>query len=91
LSEILTFQLSPDPNPQGDVKDLLCILMAPIERGGIFGVSGNGQVQLRVRKEAQKAEGSTLGRVDGMDVSYIVQVLETTFTYFDCPGCVAVI
>jgi len=88
IFDILTFQLPP---PQCDVKDVLCILMAPVERGGIFGLSGNGQIQLRVWKEAQNSDGFTLGWMDGMDSSYVEQVRQTDFTYFDCPGCVAVI
>jgi hypothetical protein len=85
LSDILTFQLSPHP------KDLLRILMVPIERGGIFGLSGNGQIQLRVRREVQNSEGFNLGWIDGMDSSYMEQVQQTDFTYFGCPSCVAVI
>ena len=65
--------------------------MAPIERGGIFGLSGNGQVQLRVRKEVRNSKGYTSDWMDGIDSSYMEQVLETDFTYFDCPCCVAVI
>jgi hypothetical protein len=88
---MLTFQLSQHPNPHCDVKELLCIVMAPIERGGIFGLSGNGQVQLRVWKEAQNFKGFTSDWMDGMDSSYMEQVWETDFMYFDYPGCVAVI
>lgn len=91
LSEILTFWPTLDHSSQGDQKDLLQVLMAPIERGGIFGVSGNGQAQLRMRSLVSDAEGVTSDWMGEMDSSYVKQVLEMDFTYFDCPCCMNII
>jgi predicted ATP-grasp superfamily ATP-dependent carboligase len=51
--------------------------MALTERGGVFRLSGISQVQLRVQEEAQNFEVFTSGWMDGMDSSYMNQVLGT--------------
>jgi hypothetical protein len=59
---------------------------APIERGGRFGMTGNGQQQLQIR-ELLKTIIDLSGLNSEVDSVYFDEVSKIKFDYFDCPGC----
>jgi hypothetical protein len=85
VDEILGFQHS-FPNPVGDGISWEKVSMAPIERGGRFGVAGNGQMQLLIRKTLKSA-GEFNPLVEEIEPEYIESVSTALFDYFDCLDC----
>ena len=60
--------------------------MVPIERGGRFGISGNGYAQIPVRNVLLNAEDlSTL--IMEMESHYLQMISSAFFEYFQCPDC----
>jgi hypothetical protein len=58
--------------------------MVPIERGGRFGISGNGHSQLMLRETLRDAGDLTRLRVE---TAYWHKVSDVRFDYFYCAGC----
>jgi hypothetical protein len=58
----------------------------PIERGGRFGISGNGHHQLQIRNML-KTPTDLSGSNAGIDLNYVESVSTVLFDYFSCPGC----
>jgi hypothetical protein len=81
VAEVLGFQ----PSFLSDEDTLHLLSMAPIERGGRFGVSGNGHLQLKIRTMVKA--GQVLDSMDAeMDLAYVESV-SVQFDYFYCPAC----
>jgi len=85
LRDVLGF--NPGPFPGDDIEELLSVLMAPTERGGVWGISGNGRTQLWARERLNTPEGFAPGWIATMGLDYVRQVAETDFAYFSCPEC----
>ena len=80
VAELLGVQ----PSNLGD-SNILQLSMMLIERGGHFGVSGNGHLQLQIRNKLK-----TCQVLDGMDAEVDLAYVETArvqFDYFHCTVC----
>lgn len=62
------------------------LLLVPIERGGRFGVCGNGSIQLPVRNALRNAAGLN-PRTENIGSDYLQMASATSFVYFHCPDC----
>ena len=81
VAEVLGFQ----PSFLSDDNTLHLLSMAPIERGGWFGVSGNGHLQLKIRTMVKA--GQALDSMDAeKDLAYVERV-SVQFDYFYCLAC----
>lgn len=59
------------------------LLMVPIERGGLFGLVGNGQIQLAIRQTWWRKKEVW----EEVDLVYQELVEKTIFSYVLCPLC----
>ena len=83
MEQVLGFQPSfPNSVDNGDIP-FQQLSMVPIERGGRFGISGNGHVQMQIRNMVKAAED----RATETDAEYIQKVLGLSFEYFYCLDC----
>jgi len=85
VDEILGFQYS-FSDPVGVGISWQKVSMAPIERGGRFGIAGNGHMQLPIRNTLQSA-GDLNPLIEHIDPEYIEKVSTASFDYFDCLDC----
>jgi tartrate dehydratase beta subunit/fumarate hydratase class I family protein len=69
----------------------LRFLSIPIERGGLFGVVGNGRQQLQARKMANQNGVVLASWFRGVNVSYLEKCESMRLVYFQCPTCDQVI
>jgi hypothetical protein len=60
--------------------------MVPIERGGRFGLCGNGKLQLQIRNILKAGEDLS-GLNAEMYSEYVETVSKVSFDYFSCPHC----
>src|SRR5882724_599421 len=60
--------------------------MVPIERGGRFGINGNGNLQLQIRSVLKAGEDIS-SLIAEMDSKYVDSVSRVSFDYFSCPRC----
>jgi len=58
----------------------------PIERGGRFGLTGNGNLQLQIRSILKAGEDLS-SLIAEMDPKYVESVSGVSFDYFSCPHC----
>lgn len=73
-----------------DLPDLLRdLLRVPIERGGLFGVVGNGQVQIALRQ--MSTQPLRLEWESNIDNQYVANVLGADHAYYACPTCTCVV
>ena len=69
----------------------LRFLSVPIERGGLFGVVGNGKQQLQARKMASQNGVVPASWFRGIDGGYLEKCESMKLVYFQCPTCDRVI
>jgi len=81
IDEVLGF---PDPVSVGISWEKVC--MAPIERGGRFGIAGNGHMQLPIRNMLKSA-GDLNPLIEQIEAEYMEKVSTASFDYFDCLDC----
>jgi cobalamin biosynthesis protein CobT len=62
-------------------------LSAPIERGGLFGVVGNGRQKLQARKMASQNGVVLASWFRGVDAGYLEKCESMRLVYFQCPTC----
>jgi hypothetical protein len=88
-----------DPTPhmilgyecQQTVGPHLRFLSIPIERGGLFGVVGNGRQQLQARKMACDDNVVTATWLSDVDAGYFGKCESLKLVYFQCLMCDQVI
>jgi len=85
LNDIFGCELSPFPGD--DVAELVEVLKTPIERGGRFGLTGNGHNQLLAREQVRSNEGFGSDWISAFGLDYVREVVNTKFAYFQCPRC----
>jgi hypothetical protein len=70
---------------------LLRFLSIPIERGGLFGVVGNGEQQLPARKMARNDGVVAATWLRDVDSVYLEKCVSLKLVHFQCPTCDRVI
>jgi hypothetical protein len=82
LRTILGYECQQTADPQ-----LLRFLSIPVERGGLFGVVGNGRQQLQARKMARNDRVFVATWFRDIDAGYVEKCGSMRLVYFQCPTC----
>lgn len=86
LEMILGFECQQVASPR-----FLRFISIPIERGGLFGVVGNGRQQLQARKMAASDKVVPEFWFRNIDPGYLDKCESMKLVYFQCPTCDLVI
>ena len=78
LQEVLGLDHAPPLEEKGR-----WLLMVPIERGGLFGLTGNGQIQLAIRRTWFRKKEVW----EEVDLAYRELAKRSIFSYVLCPLC----
>jgi hypothetical protein len=70
---------------------ILRFLSIPVERGGLFGVVGNGRDQVQARKMACNDRVVAATWFRDIDAGYVEKCESMRLVYFQCPTCDRVI
>jgi len=78
---------NPSLDYAGNSGRLQRMLLTPIERGGDWGIAGNGLPQLWARDQLKASDGFPSDWEASMGQVYVREALGRDYTYFYCPDC----